>query len=46
VTSTFGGGWEGALALPWPELLLRYVEASVVYDETWGLMARILARTR
>lgn len=43
MTAIFGGGWEGALALDWDELLLRYVEAAEIHDETWGAFRRALA---
>lgn len=43
MTATFGGGWEGALALPWDELILRYIEADEVYGDTWGTLVRVLA---
>lgn len=42
MSATFGGGYDAALALPWDELILRYVDASEVYSETWGLLARAL----
>jgi hypothetical protein len=44
VTATFGGGWDAALGLLWDELILRYVEAALTWEETWGQLGRRLDR--
>ena len=36
MSATFGGGWDAQLALGWDELILRWIEAAALYDESWG----------
>lgn len=43
MTATFGGSWDTAMALPWDELVLRWVEAEQLHDDTWGTLILLLA---
>ncbi|MDC7787375.1 hypothetical protein PQJ75_13490 [Rhodoplanes sp. TEM] len=45
MSATFGGGWDAQLALPWDELILRWIEAAERYDDTWGTFHRIVSGT-
>ena len=47
MSATFGGGWDAQLALPWDELILRWIEvADVEADAQDGGLAALLGLIR